>query len=396
MKVAVISSAFPFGRREPYLGAELAALRPHVADLAIAPLRPFGRQTEPLAGSALVLERPWSRRALLHAACAWRRAPRACLEALVEIVTTPRRLRVKLKNLWIFPQALALAERMAQHGIEHVHAYWLSAPATAALVVSRVNGIPWSSSAHRWDIFEDNMIARKADSARFVRAISEHGRTALAVRAPHAKEKISVVRLGTALRHAAATRSERRTVRLLCAAAFVKIKGHWDLVQAFERAYAHDGSLELTLAGCGPLEAPLRTYVSTLRCSGAIAFRGYLRHDVLLGEITAGHYDAVVLASRDDGRNMEGVPAILIEAASAGVACVATTSGSVCELLDESSAFLARPGDVAGLAQAILAATEPAERSARAQRAFERTRRLHDPERTALQIARLLAAGGVA
>jgi len=398
MRVAVISSAFPCGRREPYLSAELAALRPHVGYLAIAPLRPESVPKQDFAGAALVLQRPWSLSTFVLALAAFCRAPRASLSAFVEVVCAPNTPALKVKNAVIFPRALALAERFHRERIEHVHSYWLSTPATAAFVISRVNAISWSSTAHRWDIFENNMVAEKARSARFVRAISERGRSALAALAPSVAEKFVIVRLGSALQSASAADVRRGAVRLLCAAAFVSTKGHEDLLAAFERAYAQHPALELTLAGAGPLESSIRSRARALACADAIVFRGYLDHAQLLRELAAGHYDAVVLASRDDGvREMEGVPAILIEASSLGIACISTRSGAVVELLDDESAFLAQPQDPAGLARAILDATEPGARRSRAARAAERTREMHDPARGATQIAGLLAgSGGIA
>lgn len=399
MRIAVISSAFPCGTREAYLGAELEALRAHLGYAAVAPLRPDRTHAMEVGATTVLVQHPTAPSTYLLAFEALVRAPAHTLAALYEVLTAPRTLRAKLKNLAIFPRALALARRFAREGVDHVHAYWLSAPATAALVVSRVNDVPWSATAHRWDIFEDNMVAQKVADARFVRTISERGRAALARMVPGQEKKIEVVRLGSALTAQAAARPRRDTTNLLCAAAFVSTKGHADLLDAFARAHAADSSLHLTLAGSGPLLMAMRARVEKMACRAAVSFRGHVEHCVLLRELTLGHYDAVILASHDDGvREMEGVPSILIEASSLGVACIATLSGAVGELLDERSAFLAAPQNAPALARAILDATEPGERDARARRAADRTRRLHDPSRTAATIAGLIAGaqGGAA
>lgn len=399
MRIAVISSAFPCGAREAYLGTELDALRVHFTYVAVAPLRPQWKHPADTGGATLVLARAAAPSTLLLALGALARAPKQSLRALRDVLSAPRTLRAKLKNLAIFPRALALAERFAQERIDHVHAYWISTPATAALIVARVNDIPWSVTAHRWDIFEDNMVARKVASARFVRAISERGRAALARMAPGMEKKIIVVRLGTALTEHASTPPLREATHLLCAAAFVPTKGHADLLEAFARAHAVDASLHLTLAGSGPLLATMRARAERLSCRAAVTFRGHVHHRTLLRELALGHYDAVVLASRDDGvREMEGIPSILVEASSLGIACIATLSGSVGELLDADSAFLAQPQDPQALALALLDATDARERDLRARRAAQRTRRLHDASRNAARIAGLIAGahGGAA
>jgi colanic acid/amylovoran biosynthesis glycosyltransferase len=377
MRLAIVSSRFPAGSSEPYLGAELENLRAYVAEVIVVPAR-----------AAL-----GSPRTLWLALATIRRAPRRCIAALGAIVASRCRLLVTVKNLAIFPRALALAETFRRDGIEHVHAYWLSAPATVALVIARVNGIPWSASAHRRDIFEENMIVEKVGSARFVRAISARGAAELRKRVPELAQKIVVVRLGTALRATAAraTYPDEGQLRLLCAAAFIAAKGHRDLIDAFSMAYGQDDALRLVLCGLGPLEPEIRRLVAERALSSAVEFRGYVPRRLLLREMQQGRYDAAILASLDDGvREMEGIPSILIEAASLGIACIATRSGSVGELLDDRSAFLAPPRCPDLLARAILEARNPDERRHRAELAMQRARALHDPDRNASALSALI------
>lgn len=377
MRLAIVSSRFPAGNSEPYLAAELENLRAHVREITVAAAR----------------AELWSPKTLQLALATIWRSPRRSVAALGEILRARSRPIVTLKNLALYPRALALAERFRRQRIEHVHAYWLSTPATVALVVARVNGIPWSATAHRRDIFEENMIAEKARSARFIRAISARGAAELRARAPERATKIVVVRLGTALRATARADSPERGggLRLLCAAAFIPTKGHRDLIDAFATAYAHDEGLHLALCGLGPLEPEIRRYVAELGLSNAVEFRGYVPRHLLLQEMQQGRYDAVVLASLDDGvREMEGIPSILIEASSLGVACIATHSGGVDELLDDGSAFLVAPHRPDLLAQAILDARVAVERRRRSERALLRARALHDPNRSAAALSALI------
>jgi colanic acid/amylovoran biosynthesis glycosyltransferase len=374
MRLAIVSSRFPRGNGEPYLAVELSQLRSQIAHVAVEPAR-----------------RPASARTFAYAAALVIAAPLRALRAVAETLYGSGSARVRLKNLAVVPHAFALAWEFRLKRIEHVHAYWLSVPATVALIIARVNDIPWSATAHRWDIYERNMLAEKVACATFVRAISERGRAELCRLTPQHAQKVSVVRLGTALATSAAIPATRREFRILCAAAFVPVKGHRLLLDAFAQAHRRFPHLRLTLCGTGPLESAMRARAESMPCGNAIAFRGYVPHDHLLGELQAGHYDAVALASIDDGVLMEGVPSILIEAASAGIPCIATRSGAVGELLDDDCAFLAPPGDTEALARAILDAARSPERGPRAQTAARRVRSLHDPVRTATELVRLLA-----
>jgi colanic acid/amylovoran biosynthesis glycosyltransferase len=328
---------------------------------------------------------------VVDAVRAVRRSPRRALDAFRAIVTAPATLRAKLKNAIVFPRSLALAERFWREGIEHVHAYWLSTPATAAFVVAKMNDHSWSATAHRWDIFEDNMARTKIASAAFVRAISDLGRRELLRLQNGVPGHVAVVRLGTALDGPPARPAGCGTIALLCAAAFVPIKAHADLLAAFAKAREQDGRLRLVLAGEGPLQSRMEHLASDLGIRDAVVFRGNVNRPRLLEELRQGRYSAVVLASRDDGRSeMEGIPSILIEAMSLGIPCIATLSGSVRELLDESCGFPIAQGSPSDLAAAILEVARDTESSrARARAGMARARALHGPTQTASAFARL-------
>ncbi len=58
-----------------------------------------------------------------------------------------------LKSLWLMPTAVYLGQLLRARGIEHVHAHWASYPATVALVVHWMFDIPFSFTAHAYDIY---------------------------------------------------------------------------------------------------------------------------------------------------------------------------------------------------------------------------------------------------
>ena len=46
-----------------------------------------------------------------------------------------------------------LAADLRRAGVTHLHAHWATQPATVALLVKRIAGIPFSLSAHAYDIY---------------------------------------------------------------------------------------------------------------------------------------------------------------------------------------------------------------------------------------------------
>ena len=116
-------------------------------------------------------------------------------------------------------------------------AYWASTPASVAYAVATINGLPWSFTAHRWDIYEDNLLGAKLRHAAFVRTISERARASVLERADaECGAKVFTLHLGVATNghaHAAVSKTSRdASFTLLCAANLEPVKGIPILVEA--------------------------------------------------------------------------------------------------------------------------------------------------------------------
>ncbi len=354
MRLAVITSKFPCSRSAEAFFTEEAEHLAHRCGLVIAPVNGSGRIFYTVKHATVAAQPLFSAAVLADAARTWSRSWRECLKILV-LICSAGQWSVRLKNLMAFPKALALAQRFKRLGVDHVHAYWLSTPATIAMIVGRLNGIPWSATAHRWDIYEDNFRTEKAREAGFIRTISLRGTRDLQAVLPQSlSAKVHCVRLGAELPKTTARISSRGTFRILCPASLVAVKGHETLLRAL--AMLRENGLEFlcVCAGEGPLLSTLQDRALSLGLSGAVDFAGFIAHERLLADLRSGSYNAVVLCSIETGTTMEGVPVSLMEAMAAGVPCVATRSGSVPELIGEGEGLLVPCGDVDGVAHALL------------------------------------------
>jgi hypothetical protein len=84
------------------------------------------------------------------------------------------------KALLFLPKSLHFAELCRREGIERLHAHWATHPATAALLISRVTGIPWSFTCHAHDIFLDPiLLPHKLASADFALTCTAHNKSYL-------------------------------------------------------------------------------------------------------------------------------------------------------------------------------------------------------------------------
>ena len=399
MRLAVVSAKYPFGTGEPFLDTELRALAPSFASVLVYPTTPRERRFGYANVPANVVRSPLlGAVTLARAARTFARRPLAALRAIGTLLSERYPLRGKLKNLVVVPQGLAFADVVRARGIEHVHAYWLSTPATVAWIASRIAGVPFSVTTHRWDLYENNMAARKLRDAAFVRTISERGRADLLGMTGGDPAKVAMVRLGVALpaisaaSPAAADAGTARPLRIVCAARLVPVKGHDVLIRALAALRDEGVPFECTLAGDGELRDALAAQIAAAGLGDRVHLAGAIAHDALLERLRAGEFDASVIASIErPGGLMEGVPVALIEAMAAGVVVVATDSGSVGELVDASTGVLVAHSDPAALAAGLARiARDPALRERLRAAARARVEAEFDGARTAERIRALI------
>jgi colanic acid/amylovoran biosynthesis glycosyltransferase len=377
MNVAIISSRFP-GRGETFLGTELKELRGHFESVTVIPAR----------GEL------FSRSTLRDAAATVRAHPRRFLKTLRKVVAGSRRPSVLAKNLVVLPRALAVARMVERQGIDHIHAYWLSAPATVAYIASEMTGTPWSSTAHAWDIYEDNLIRHKAKTARFIRAISDRGARDLSgFMERKDADKVTRVFVGVEIGQSEAPKSTK-PLRFLCAANLVGKKGHMDLLAALKIVADSGIDFRCDVAGDGPLRNALERRIAELGLQDRVLMLGRVDHAKLLARLRHGDYDLKLLASRNEGGGyMEGIPVALMEAMAAGIPCVATDSGGIPELIDAGCGVVVTAHDSRAIAAGILRLSRSPElRASMGRLARTRVAEHFNVQRTIPTLARLVKA----
>lgn len=357
MKLAYITASFPFGIGETFLIPEIASLSRAInGSVIVIPLHPRGPRRsdwQPPRSNVRVLEEKLFSLSVLHEAgktiC---HSPLRSLAALKRILRPPGRHAVK--NLAVFAKAMWLAQQIKLLGIEHLHVHWAGTTSTMAMLAAEVAGIDWSLTCHRWDIYENNLLSLKSQSARFVRFISERGmQDAVRLGVPPAKAYVG--HMGVERMHARAARILRRQVPvIMCAANLLEVKGHRYLLQALRLIRDMGIHVSLKLAGVGALQPELEALVRSLGLERDVEFLGHVDQQHLLALYEEGAVDLFVLASVDLGNgHHEGVPVCLMEAMSHGIPVVSTKTGSIEELVDPSLGLTVPDKDAAALAKAI-------------------------------------------
>jgi len=266
---------------------------------------------------------------------------------------TPNRIRR-------FGQALVLAHELPGV-VRQLHAHFLHTPASVTRYAALLKGLAWTGSAHAKDIWTTPEWEKreKLASCEWLVTCTAANRDHLAALAPSGRvelvyhgldlgrfpsvEKSNAERNGNDPANPVVVLSVGRLVEkkgtdvLLAALARLPQGLHWRLVHA----------------GGGPLKKKLERRARALGIAPRVEWRGARTQTELLAEYRAA--DLFALASRvvRDG-DRDGLPNVLAEAQSQGLACVATRVSGIPELIEHgTTGLLVAPESPDELARAL-------------------------------------------
>ncbi|HEY0381246.1 MAG TPA: glycosyltransferase [Candidatus Elarobacter sp.] len=353
MKLAYVTALFPFAHAEQFFEAEVRSLAQRVPVVLIATRPPSSTVRYANLGADALYLPLFGARVFALALREALRSPWRALALFGAVAFGRSSIRARAVNLASFPKALATAHELRRLGIEHVHAAWLTTPATIAWVASRLTGIPFSITAHQHDIFSRNLLAAKIRAARFTRVISDRNRSALVAQLPpELATRCVTAHLGVAVPPEVVIPAAR-TPRILCAARLCSWKGHRYLLEAL--GLLRDRGIDFTcdLAGGGELRAEVAQAIERLALGDRVRMLGNVPHPDVVAALDRGDYDLFALASTEREGEHEGIPVAAMEAMAAGVPVVSTMTGSLPELVGSGEGILVPQRDPVALAAAL-------------------------------------------
>ena len=356
MHICYITTVVPYGTAETFILHEIDAVQRQGHSVEVIPIRPEDALQTPGY-------RVWHCRALGGACLGlavkfFLRHPLRSITACAPMLFRAGGFKKALKNLYFFPKALATAAHLQQEPAGFIHAHWLATTASVAYIASRLTGIPWGATGHRWDIYEHNALGPKFRTTAFIRTIDQRGAAHLRGLAPQAlAEKIHVVHMGI---HPEASprihvRPPDRPLRLCMPANLVAVKGHRFVLEAF-RLLLEQGFTAFTciFAGDGELRAEIDAQIRRYGLSETVQLAGHVPNRELLDAYRRGEVDLVLLPSLElSDSEHEGIPVSLMEAMACGIPVLATATGGIPELLRDGAGLLIPQQDPRALADAI-------------------------------------------
>lgn len=258
------------------------------------------------------------------------------------------------KSLLFFPKSVYLAVWLKRRGFSHIHAYWATYPASAALVASELTGIPFSFTGHAHDIYlELGHLREKIKRATFVSTCTTKNRDHLLKLAPRRtpSSKVLVNYHGLALDQFEVNGKPRNEIfQILSVGTLQYYKGFNYFLNALHLLKEMRLRFQATIVGGGPLEGDLRKHIRLLSLEGDVTMTGPLRQTEVIPYYKKA--DLLVLMAQPEWH--WGIPNVFIEALAAKTPVITTRFGSVEELIQEGkTGLLVEPKDAAALAAAI-------------------------------------------
>ncbi len=265
----------------------------------------------------------------------WRK-PGVMLELWSEYLRAEARSPMNVaENMLGLAFALDRADSFNANKPDLFHGVWATMPGAAALLLSRLTGVPYSLGAHAYDIFArggDWIAKTKLRDARFVHNSTGSARTQ-ALRLGCAPGKAHLIRRGLdTLPTYAAHNAVKSPVNILTVGRLVPKKGFGRQLE-IHRALLDAGiDLRVTLVGQGDLLDELTRAIARLGLENHVRLVGKLTY----AEVSALHAEADIfmftgLIAEDGDR--DGLPNVIGEAMAHGTSVITTPVSGTTEAI---------------------------------------------------------------
>ena len=356
-----ITAKVPWGHGEEFIIEEILALKEIGAKIFIVPRNPkkviFHKEAEYLIDSSLCLPLINSRMIVIF--LYYLMVKPQIWGIILNLFQHSNNFIILVKNLIVFPKAVFILKLVRKKNVDHIHAHWGSTTATMAYIISKLSGIPWSFTLHRWDIKENNMLKEKVKSSKFVRCISENGKNELLeIIGTDFKKKIKVIHMGVkiTINIEKINNDEKKYFKIITPANLLEVKGHRYLIEACS-ILVEEGikNFECIFYGKGLIRNELKGLIKKKLLNNYIKMPGMIPHEKLMEIYKSENVDIIILPSiNTKNGEHEGIPVSLMEAMAYSIPVISTNTGGIPELLSNGAGIMIEEKNPKQLATAIL------------------------------------------
>ncbi len=262
------------------------------------------------------------------------------------------------KRLVIFFKGVYLAYHLRNLKTQLIHTHFAWLPAAAAMIAGGLLDIPYTVTAHAYDIYspENDLLCLTTGAARRVITISEYNKQIIAKECSQvALKHIEVLHCGIDLQRfqPALTSPDSDTIQILSVGSLVEKKGHKYLIRACRRLKDWGLKFHCTIVGQGPLQAALKALLVELELGNQVTLAGAQEQPWVYNAFRNSHIFALACVIAQNG-DRDGIPVAMMESLAMGVPVVSTRVSGIPELVHhEETGLLVPSQNTKSLAAAI-------------------------------------------
>jgi glycosyltransferase involved in cell wall biosynthesis len=242
------------------------------------------------------------------------------------------------------------ARRAAEERVDHLHVHFANESALEALRIGRILGLPYSVTAHAYDIFlTPRNLAAKLEEAAFVTTGCEYNARHLR-RLVSDPGQVHVVVMGVDADRFRRDRPLPGGRSVIAVGRLIEKKGFDVLIEAAAALRARDTVDRVVIVGDGPLREHLEA--RSREVGGDVEFTGAATADQIRQRLQEADLLAMPCVVAPDG-DRDSMPVVCKEALAMELPVVASDEVGLPELVHPEWGRLTPPGDAEALAGAI-------------------------------------------
>ena len=349
--VVVMTEAFP-ARSETFVYNEVSRLiergRPIRVESSVRPAHVERERVRNLAPRYLEDDSP--RRKLVDFSWLAIRHPVGVVRDL-----RARRRWAREEEVWPLLAIAPVARRVARAGDGLLHAHFAAGAALNAMRLSRLLDVPYSITAHAYDLFQrPRNLKEKLECSSFVAGECDYTVAEMRqVVRPDLGSRIHCVRTGVDAAGFRRTTPYRGGGRVVAVGRHIEKKGFPNLIRAATYLADHDAFEGIEIAGEGPLRDEHARLIAELGLTELVSLRGNVWGERGVAEFLERADVLVIPAVPAADGDRDALPVISYEALAMEVPVIASDFVGLPEVVRPKWGRLVPPGDPEALAKAI-------------------------------------------
>lgn len=280
-----------------------------------------------------------------------------------------------LKSPWLFaklfcalPKGLIIGNWAKKNDIDLIHAHFITIPTTVALFASKSSKIPYTATAHAFDITSkrpllvNGSVEIKCKEAAAIVTISNYNKTDILTRWPALKDidlRVIFNGIDTELFRPVADDNEsdsqqyHNPVKILSVSSLNEKKGFAVLIEAANLLLKSGENIQLDIYGDGPLRSELQAQINDSGIAESVHLLGPITQSELADIYPSSDIFALACVPMKSG-DADGLPTVLIESLSAKLPTVSTQVTGIPEIIiDGKTGFCVEANNPSAMADAL-------------------------------------------